>query len=145
MRPITSMAGLVLAALIILNAVFAPNEAFAQGAATRSIFLALPDEFPKIDARVVLMREPGREIVILNPAAATADELVTGLRLLARVRRERGEPTNGEMIPILGFYPPTIAAQQRERLEAALAELRARPVANVGNLGRGRWMRYAAR
>jgi hypothetical protein len=145
MRHVTSSAGLALATFLVLNAAFTPTEASAQGAATRPIFLALPNEFPNLDARVVLVREGGREIVVLDPAAATADELIMGLRLLNRVRRERPNPTTGEVIPLLGFYPPELSAQERERLEAVIAELRGRPLANVGNLGRGRWMPYVTR
>ncbi len=142
MRPFTSSAGLVLATVLALTAVFTPSTALAQGASARPIFLALPDRFPNLDARVVLVRERGREIVVLNPAAATADELVMGLRLLNRVRGERPNPTTGEVIPLLGFYPPELTAEERARLEAMVAELRAQPLANVGNLGSGRWMRY---
>ena len=146
MRPFTSAAGLALAALLVLCAVFTPDMVSAQDAARKPIFLALPDVFPDVDARVVLLREPGREIVVLDPAAATADELGTGLRLLARFRRDHGEPQNGEMIPIVGFAPgPNLTPEERARLEAMIAELREMPVANVGHLGRGRWMRYGDR
>ncbi len=145
MRPFTSSAGLALAAVLLLSAAFTPSAASAQHATTRPIFLALPDAFPNLGARVVLVRESGREIVVLDPAAATADELVIGMRLLARVRRERPNPTTGEVIPILGFYPPNLTPEERARLDGMIAELRERPVANVGNLGRGRWMRYAGR
>lgn len=142
MRSLTCLGGPVLAALLVVSAAFMPTAASGQDAATRPIFLALPDQFPDLGARVVLVREPGREIVVLDPASATADELIIGLRLLNRARRERGAPTNGEVIPVLGFYPPTLSVEERSRLEAIIAELRQRPVANVGSLGPGRWMRY---
>ncbi len=147
MRPFTSAARLTLAALVVLSAVATSAPVSAQGAATRPVFLALPDVFPNLDARVVLVREPGREVVVLDPAAASADELGTGLRLLARVRRERGEAKTGEVIPVLGFAPgqPDLTRRERARLEALIAELRERPVAQVGSLGRGRWMRYRER
>lgn len=145
MRLFTSSAGLVLATVLISTAAFTPTTASAQGAATRPIFLALPEAFPNLDARVVLVRAGGRDIVVLDPAAATADELVMGLRVLHRVRGERPNPTTGEVIPILGFYPPELSTQERERLEGMLADLRAQPLTNVGNLGSGRWMRYSRR
>lgn len=145
MRLFTSSAGFVLATFLVLTAAFTPTAASAQGVSTRPIFLALPDVFPNIDARVVLVRERGREIVVLDPAAATADELVMGLRLLNQVRGERPDPKTGEVIPILGFYPPELSAPDRERFEAMIAELRARPLANIGNLGSGRWMPYQSR
>jgi hypothetical protein len=49
------------------------------------------------------------------------------------------------MIPIVGIVTPRLNEARRTRLEAALAELRNRPVSNVGNLGRGRWMRWDPR
>jgi hypothetical protein len=70
------------------------------------------------------------------------------MRMLARFRREQGqpEPRRGQMIPIVGYAPaPVLSAAERSRLEAALTELKARPVAVLGNLGRGRWMRWEAR
>jgi hypothetical protein len=113
----------------------------------KPIFLALPERFPDVGARVILLREPGREIVVLDTAAAGANELATGLRLLARLRRDRPEPpaNRGQMIPIVGFAPdPDLTPRERTRLEAVLDELRARPIASVGTLGEGRWMAYDA-
>ncbi|MBM4184912.1 MAG: hypothetical protein FJ207_11975 [Gemmatimonadetes bacterium] len=142
-------ASLLRAALVgcvALVSVLSPVSASAQANAANPIFLTIPESYPDLGARVIVMREPGREIVMLDPAAATVDELGAGLRMLAKFRRERPEPTNGEMIPIMGFAPaPNISADERARLEAALAELQRRPIANVGNLGRGRWMRLSMR
>jgi hypothetical protein len=69
-------------------------------------------------------------------------------RLLERFRRERGQPASGRghMIPIVGYAPdPILDPAHRTRLDAALADLKTRPFANVGTLGRGRWMRYDGR
>lgn len=145
MRFFKVSAGLALATFLLLTAAFTPTAASAQTAAARPIFLALPDRFPDVDARVVLVRERGREFVVLDPEAATADELIMGLRLLNQVRRERPEPENGEFIPILGFYPPTLAAEERARLEGIIAELRRQPTVSIGSLGRGRWIPYIRR
>jgi len=140
-----SLAGARTLATLVVFCFSLASQALAQRPGTTPVFLALPDRFPNLDARVVLVREPDREIVVLDPAAATADELLIGLRLLNRVRRERGAATNGEVIPVLGFYPPDLAPGERRRFEAVLAELRRRPVATVGALGPGRWMRLPRR
>ena len=78
--------------LIVAGILFTSTPLLAQQPAPPPIFIALPDRFPNLDARAVLVREPGREFIVLNPASATADELLIGLRLLNRVRRERGRP-----------------------------------------------------
>lgn len=138
-------ARIVLAVLALGSALLAPASLLGQQS-TPPIFVALPDRFPDVDARVLLVREPGREIIVLNPASVGANELKVGLNLLAKFRRERGEPTDGNMIPVTGFAPgPYLSAEERARLETALSELRQRPVANVGNLGPGRWMRLNSR
>jgi hypothetical protein len=137
----------VLLGLGALCAVLPAPHVAAQDAGARPIFLTLPQAFPDIDARVVLMREPGRDIVVLDVADAEPETLHVALLLLRRVGRERPAPTErGQMIPITGFAPRAeLAPALRERLSATLAELRERPLANVGNLGLGRWIRYRER
>ena len=130
--------------LVAVLGVAAPANVAGQTADSRPIFLAMPQAFPDIDARVVLMREPGRDIVVLDRTDAEPETLHTALLLLRRVGRERPAPTDrGQMIPITGFVPRgDMDPERRERLATALAELEERPLANVGNLGLGRWMQY---
>jgi hypothetical protein len=143
MRRKTHTAGLALAIALLLAGVPAATE--GQDSET-PLFVTIPESFPNVEAKFLLLREPGREIVVLNPASASVDELGTGLSLLARLRRERGRPTRGQMIPVVGYAGSlNLSEERRTRLEAALVELRARPLSNVGNLGRGRWMRLDAR
>jgi hypothetical protein len=106
----------------------------------------MPDAYPDVDGRVMLLREPGREIVVLSDTA-TPEDLGVAVRMLARFRRERAQPEQGRghMIPIVGYVTQALSAERRSTLEAALEELRARPFANVGNLGRGRWMPWEPR
>jgi hypothetical protein len=107
----------------------------------------MPDVYPDVDGRVVLLREPGREVIVLSDAA-TAEDLTIAMRMLARFRRQHGQPQarRGQMIPIVGYAPaPSLSGGQRSRLESVLSELKARPPANVGSLGRGRWMRWDPR
>jgi hypothetical protein len=131
---------LLIALLLVIGT---PGGSAAQDA---PLFVAIPETFPNVDARALIVREPGREIVVLNPTSAGVEELGTALSLLTRIRRERGQPTKGQLIPIVGFAGELrLGTARRARLEAALAELRRRPFANVGNLGRGRWMRLDPR
>jgi hypothetical protein len=129
-----------------LVAALSPVPLSAQGEGGPPVFLALPDVYPDVDGRVTLLREPGREIVVLSDAA-TPEDLGVAVRLLARFRREGRRPAQGrgDMIPIVGIVTPRLNEARRTRLEAALADLRNRPVSNVGNLGRGRWMRWHPR
>jgi hypothetical protein len=135
---------LLLGCVALLGAAGTAMPAAAQGAGTRPIFLALPERFPDLGARVVLMREPGRDILVLKDADATPEALKVALLLLQRMEREHPPLADrGQLIPVTGFVsrremPPA----ERQRLEGLLAELRERPLANVGNLGRGRWMPY---
>jgi len=141
MRHFIERASFLLAALFVICGT--PSDSAAQGT---PVFVAIPETFPNVDARVLLVREPGREIVVLNPASAGVDELTTGLSLLARLRRERGPATRGQMIPIVGYAGTlNVSHERRARLEAALTDLRRRPLANVGSLGRGRWVRLDTR
>ena len=119
---------LVLLACLQLGASLTPSPAVAQGNGTPSVFLALLDVYPDVDGRVLLLREPGREIIVLA-AAATPEDLSVAVTLLARFRRERGQPESGRghMIPIVGYAPPpALSGERRAALEAALLQLRAR-------------------
>jgi hypothetical protein len=137
---------LALLSFLPLAAAVSPNPLAAQAEGAPPLFLALPDVYPDVDGRVTLLREPGREIVVLSDAA-TPEDLGVAVRLLARFRRERGQPERGRghMIPIVGIVTPRLDGAPRAQLEAALAELKNRPASNVGNLGRGRWMRWDPR
>ncbi|HET9947746.1 MAG TPA: hypothetical protein VFQ22_02355 [Longimicrobiales bacterium] len=142
----TSGRAAVLGALLIVGLALAPASVLAQTPSDHPLFLALPERFPELDARVVLIREPSRDVVVLNPADATPEALFTGLRLLRRFRDRPRPPGEGQMIPITGFVvPPALYEADRARLERYLAELRGRPVTGLGTLGAGRWLALDAR
>jgi hypothetical protein len=144
MRTQNRAAVLALLSMLPLVAAVSPHPLAAQG--EPPLFLAMPDAYPDVNGRVMLLREPGREIVVLSDAA-TPEDLGVAVRLLARFRRERGQPQQGrgDMIPIVGIVTPRLDEARRTRLEEVFVELRSRPVTNVGNLGRGRWMRWDPR
>lgn len=135
---------LVLVGLLVAAFGSTPTSATGQTSPERPVFLALPQQFPDLDARAVIMREPGRDIVILDEADAGPETLRVALLVLRRFSRE-GAPAadRGQLVPITGFAGGRELDQDvRRELESTLAELRERPLANVGNLGLGRWMQY---
>lgn len=136
------------AGLVFLLAVLGlPATAAGQELGNGPVFLALPNTFPDVDARAVLMRERGRDIVVLKEADAHPETLEVALRVLERVRQNPAPDTGlGQLIPITGFvYRTPLDPQARSRLETALDRLRRRPVTEVGTLGPGRWMPLSPR
>jgi hypothetical protein len=147
MRAYTLHAVVLTFALALLASAALPRSVTAQVSGAAPVFLAMPDVYPDIDGRIVLLREPGREVIVLSQAA-TPEDLTMAVRMLARFRRQRGQPEarRGEMIPIVGYAPaPVLSGMERARLQSVLTELKARPPASVGSLGSGRWMRWDPR
>lgn len=134
---------LIPAALLVLGS-SAPSSLAAQGVDSRPVFLALPQHFPDFEARAVLLREPGRDIVILSESDASVETLRAALLVLRRLTRDQPPAVDrGQLVPITGYAGRAVIDEEtRNRLEAVLADLRARPLADVGNLGLGRWLRY---
>lgn len=114
----------------------------AQNAASGPIFVAVPEAFPDLDARAVVIREPGRSILVLRPDGLEPEALAAALRVLRQVAQKPLEPGRGQMIPITGFVLPDLGDVDRRRLAGVLGQLSRMPLSNVGNLGRGRWIRY---
>lgn len=132
---------------IMVSASGAPlgAQVVAGGAALSAAetLVAIPSTFPDVDARAMVVREPGQDVIVLAPGEATTDALFMALVLLADVRERTPTPTHGQMIPISGFsvdQPPT--GRELGRLEALLTRLERAPVTDLGTLGRGRLVRY---
>jgi hypothetical protein len=124
-----------------------PSVAAGQSASDVPLFLAIPESFPDVDGRVVLLREPGRDIVLLRGSDATPETLSVALHLLRRLNastpRREGQ---GQMVPVTGYVlRRPLEDGERERLDAALTRLSQRPTARVGNLGPGRSMPFPDR
>lgn len=116
------------------------TRAAAQDAST---FIAVPDAFPAIDAKAIVVREPGRDIVVLHPDEVNPQTLSFALQTLHRAREEHPRLTRGQMIPITGFVAVApMADATRLVLQRVLARLGARPVTRVGPFGLGRWMAW---
>lgn len=142
MNPYTRHLGTL--GLVAIVALASPRWAVTQGPSERPVFLAMPQTFPELDARVVLMREPGRDIVILRENDADPNALRVALMLMKRLDRENPPGSDHtQIVPVTGFAGGAdLEPERRAVLEAALADLRRQPLANVGNLGWGRWMRF---
>jgi hypothetical protein len=130
--------------LLAVAMLAAPAATMAQDHAPVPLFLAIPETFPDVDGRAVLLREPGRDIVLLRAADATVETLTVALHLLIRlnerVPRREGQ---GQMVPITGYVQtrPLVGAEHA-LLAEALTELKARQVVPIGNLGLGRSMPF---
>ncbi len=136
---IVAIAVLAVAALVVAF----PLSVLGQGASRQSVFVAIPEVFPDVDARAVIIRERGQDVVLLREDEATPEALAMSLVVLSRVREQHPRPENGQMIPIVGFVLTSpLSEAYRARLVAMLARLERRPASTLGNLGRGRWVRY---
>jgi hypothetical protein len=125
----------------------AEQSALAQALTPgRSVLIVVPDEFATRDARAVIIRNPSQEDVIaLDKNNLTPDGLVAALSLLQELRSV-SLPANAStgVVVITGSVPPDAPNPATSRKAAALlAELLSRSTVNVGNLGRGRWLRLA--
>lgn len=131
--------------LLALLAVLAgtPSLAAGQSESSSPVFVAIPQTFPDVDARAVVMREPGRDIVLLREDDAVPETLNVALAVLARMTRDHPLDGTGQMIPIMGYASRRdLSPGRRAVLGSVLRDLRERPLSNVGNLGTGRWMRF---
>jgi hypothetical protein len=131
--------------LLTLAALASPASLAAQSSDGVPLFLAMPETYPDVDGRVVLLRERGRDIVLIRESDATAETLSIALVLLRRLnestpRRDR----QAQMVPVTGYHLTTpIGPGRRARLEEALTRLEERPLSHLGNLGFGRVLQLA--
>lgn len=123
-----------------------PADASAQQVRSARTYVAIPDAFPEIDARAMLIREPGFDLVVLRDGEATPDALAMALLALRDARERRPVPKTGEMMPIAGFVveeSPT--GRTRRVLERTLARLERADPTDLGSLGQGRRVRIPGR
>jgi hypothetical protein len=123
-----------------------PLHVHGQTTERGGFFVAIPDVFPDIEARALIIREPGMEVLLLRADEATPEVLSMSLVALRRARRDNPRLERGEMIPVVNFViTRDMTAEYRAAMGAVLTRLERRPRTNVGNLGRGRWVRYRER
>lgn len=108
-------------------------------------FVAIPRTFPDVDARAIVVREPGQDVIVLAPGDVTPDALFMALVVLDRMRAAHPVLTHGQMAPISGFsVDHSATGRDRGRLEAVLTRLERQPESDLGTLGRGRLVSYRA-
>ena len=138
LKPLTRFLAVVFATLLSL-----PSVARAQSTVGARTVIALPERFPDIEARALLVRQPGRDVVVLKAADAPPETLAMSLALLDRMRVQDPEPEEGQLIPITGYVVTVpLGRAQLQRIRQTLSDLRSAPEVSVGNLGRGRWVPY---
>lgn len=140
----STMIGKRLACLLALAAATTP--AVSAQDAPGAVLVAIPEAFPAIDARAIVMRDGTREVILLRADEATPEALAMSLSVLERSRTRPVAPETGEMIPIIGFaLDAPLPARARSRLESALARLERQPLSSIGSFGAGRWIRWQTR
>lgn len=123
------------------------SAAAAQSRARAPVRAAVPDSFPVPGAKALVLRYAGAQkpdVIMLNSANATPEALAAAIAFLQTDRRATPAPEHDEVITVTGFAPArTTRATVLAKAAAKLAELHARPVARIGNLGPGRWLELA--
>jgi hypothetical protein len=128
---------------VALASILIASPAHAQN---RAVIVVVPDDFPAIDARAIVLRERDRDVLLLPPDGADVDALAVSLAALRRARQREVSPSVGEMIPITGFAVTAEAAPgERARLSRVLERLAQKPTTSIGDFGPGRWILYRGR
>ena len=129
--------------VVALASILIAAPASAQN---RAVIVVVPDAFPAIDARAIVLRERDRDVLLLPPDGADVDALAVSLDALRRARQREASPSVGEMIPITGFAVTAEAAPgERARLSRVLERLERQPTTSIGDFGSGRWILYRGR
>lgn len=125
--------------LLALSTLSLPRLLHAQASAGGNTFLAVPESFPDIDARAMLVREPGVDLVLLPEDNVNVHALFMALAVLDQVRTRHPAPEHGQIVPITGYVvtsPPT--GERLRSLQRALDRLEHAESTELGSLGRGR-------
>ncbi|MDX1495098.1 MAG: hypothetical protein R3253_13600 [Longimicrobiales bacterium] len=137
---------LLVLTLTLLGAVDAFRSAPLSGQADSGAFVAIADAFPPIDAKAMVIREPGIDLVVLREGDVTVDALTMALHVLRDARARVPTPTTGYLIPITGFVVErAVEGPARRALEETLRRLEGAASVNLGSLGSGRRVRLPGR
>jgi hypothetical protein len=110
--------------------------------------VAIPEVFPDVESRSLLVRTPGLDVVLLRDDDDAADALLMATALLSKLRAERPhlDAGTGQMVPITGFVITRAPGPgQRRQVDDAVRRVRAAPLAELGSVGRARWIDYPVR
>jgi hypothetical protein len=132
----------ILTALIgIVQSGAAPAETLGQDGPSRPVVVAVPEIFPAVEARSMIVRTPKQDVIVFRGEDMTVEAYVMAMALLEMLRDEDPRPEAGQLIPITGFAvrrPPS--ERRRKEAESALRSLRGAPLTQIGDLGAGRWI-----
>ncbi|MBT8488946.1 MAG: hypothetical protein HKN72_06345 [Gemmatimonadetes bacterium] len=152
-------AALLVAVALVLPAPVAgqlpliPPTASAEGRASplpgrnrTPVYVAIPDVFPPLEARAIVVREPGIDLVVLRDGEADLDALTMSLHVLRDARARLPAPESGVLIPITGFVVTrAVSNGVSMRLTETLRRLTTAESVHLGSLGRGRRVRLPGR
>ena len=146
---VSALRRLAIAAGLVALAIAATALHIAAQADGRPVRVVVLDSLPVSNARALVLQE-GRGAqpitIFLTPASANI-EMLGGALALARQLRARPLPANRTiLVPVSGVVRRgTLNRHAERRLTSILRELEGRPVARIGNVGRGRWIETAIR
>lgn len=129
--------------LTLLAGSIGPRVLPAQRALT-SLEVALPDSFPTPRAIALIVRSgsTSRTTVVLNRALATPASLGEVLATAQRLnRRPIGATATQVMTVTYVAAPRPYSSAKVSSLTSALSRLQAAPTTQLGNLGKGQWIR----
>lgn len=124
----------------------AGNASSPAGRNSTPVYVAIPDAFPPLEARAMVVREPGIDLIVLRDGEADLDALTMSLHVLRDARARLPVPESGVLIPITGFVMTgEVSTGVRTRLTETLRRLTAAESVDLGSLGRGRRVRLPGR
>lgn len=137
---IRALAPQLAVALAVAPLLSAPLPLTAQDGPRVSV--AIPDDFPAIDASAIVVRDGPRDVILLKESEASPETLFVALGVLRRARADRPLPAAGEMLPVLAYALDTVlSARDRDRFESTLRRLANARRGDLGSWGAGRVVR----
>lgn len=144
--PLRSLIFGILVALTVLGAGHLLQPTYLSAQTRAGTFVAIPDEFPSINAKAMVVREPGIDLVLLKDGEVTLDALSMALHVLRDARERVPAPAIGYLIPITGFVvEKAVEGPARRALEQTLERLTDAETVDLGSLGTGRRIRLPGR
>lgn len=107
------------------------------------VVIAAPATFPRPTGRAVIYRFPQQltDVIVLRASDGTADDLRVALVALRQLRKASPRTKQDQVTVVAGYLPLADAGPGvKAALAKRLSELQNQPVAQVGNLGPGRWI-----
>ncbi len=137
----------VLTSTLAVVATFATNLAAQAERSSRSLIVAIVESLPIADAKAVVIRSAasGKEdVIIMKQSEATALTLAMALERLAGWRAAKAVKGEQQILAVTGIRSYDRQLPVLEKKFAPLMRRLARqPTAQIGNAGRGKWIRLS--